>query len=250
MSEPMIILCDIDNTILNTEQAVVDTYNEIYKKNITLDDVTSWDYFKDKVTRDFFLHLSKPNTWLNEVQPIQSVCDMVKELNSCPNCFTVYLVTATNPLNPALREKLLLAQSVTGIDRHHIITCNDKHLLQGHIMIDDYPKNINETTCHLCYLVDRPWNRNAYKELEEDYDITISPDDIILNLYEGTVEEPAQRKKRGLEVFPEDYSEKEDSNHIKGENLDLWWSGDILDVEDYRMKNKEWTYSNIHRLIP
>ena len=248
MSEPTIIFCDIDNTILNTEQCIVDTYNEIYKKNITLEDVTSWDYFKDKVTKDFFLHLSKPNTWLNEVQPIQSICDMIKELNSCPKCFTVYLVTATNPLNPALREKLLLAQSVTGIDKHRIITCNDKRLLQGHIMIDDYPKNINETTCHLCFLVDRPWNRDAYKELEEDYDITIAPDDIVFHLYEGTVEEPAQTKKRGLEVFPEDYYENNDS--IKGGDLKLWWSGDILDVEDYRMKHKDWTYSNIHRLIP
>lgn len=246
MSEPMIILCDIDNTILDTEQYLVDCYNVIYKENITLENLTTWDYFKGKVSWDFIKNcLNEPKAWLNEIQPIQSVCDMIKELNSCPECFTVYLVTATNPLMPVLREKLMLAQSVTGIDKHRIITCNDKHLLQGHIMIDDYPKNINDTTCPLCYLVDRPWNRDAYKKLEEDYDITVSPDDIIFNIYEGTVEEAAQCKKRGIEYYFDDYSEK-----IKGENLSLWWSGDILDVEDYRMKNKEWTYSNIHRLIP
>ena len=245
MSEPMIILCDIDNTILNTEQAVVEMYNRTHDDKVRLNDIVSWNYFSDKVEPDFFEFLTKPNTWLNDVQPIQSVCDLIKEFVSCPDYFTVYLVTATNPLKPALREKLMLAQSVTGIDKHRIITCNDKHLLQGHIMIDDYPKNINDTTCPLCYLVDRPWNRDAYKKLEEDYDITVSPDDIIFNIYEGTVEEATQCKKRGMEYYFDDYSEK-----IKGENLNLWWSGDILDVEDYRMKNKEWTYSNIHRLIP
>lgn len=250
MSKPMIIFCDIDNTILNTEQYLVDQYNEDFKENITLENLTSWDYFSGKVSRDYIKNcLNNPKAWLNEIQPIQSICDMIKELNSCPKCFTVYLVTATNPLMPVLREKLMLAQSITGIDKHRIITCNDKHLLQGHIMIDDYPKNINETTCHLCYLVDRPWNKNAYKELEEDYDITISPDDIIYNLYEGTIEERAQTRKRGLELASEEYYVKE-CDHTKGANLRLWWSGDILDVEDYRMKNKDWTYSNIHRLIP
>lgn len=225
MSEPMIILCDIDNTILNTEQAVVDTYNEIYKKNITLDDVTSWDYFKDKVTRDFFLHLSKPNTWLNEVQPIQSVCDMVKELNSCPNCFTVYLVTATNPLNPALREKLLLAQSVTGIDRHHIITCNDKHLLYGDIMIDDYVKNIDDTPCPLAYLVDRPWNRDSY----------------------------SSAWKRIPEFIVQDLVDGKDDDYQKGKLAWINYTGDIVDVEErrkHRLNVDDYNYTRVHRLIP
>ena len=140
MSEPMIILCDIDNTILNTEQAVVEMYNRTHDDKVRLNDIVSWNYFSDKVEPDFFEFLTEPNTWLNDIQPIQSVCDLIKEFVSCPDYFTVYLVTATNPLKPALREKLMLAQSVTGVDKHHIITCNDKHLLYGDIMIDDYVK--------------------------------------------------------------------------------------------------------------
>ena len=46
---PLIVLCDIDNTILNTEQLIVDEYNRRYNKSITLDDVTCWNYFSDKV---------------------------------------------------------------------------------------------------------------------------------------------------------------------------------------------------------
>lgn len=155
---PLIVLCDIDNTILNTEQLIVDEYNRRYNKSITLDDVTCWNYFSDKVDDDFFEFLTKPKTW-DDVQPIEPICELVRTMVAHPDYFTVYLVTATNPLKTGLREKLTVASKATGVDKHHIITCNDKHLLMGDIMIDDYTKNIDDTLCNDCWLVDRPWNK-------------------------------------------------------------------------------------------
>lgn len=158
---PLIVLCDIDNTVLNTEQLIVDEYNRRYNKSITLDDVTCWNYFSGKVDDDFFEFLTKPKTW-NDVQPIEPICGLVRTMVAQPDYFTVYLVTATNPLKTGLREKLTVASKATGVDKHHIITCNDKHLLIGDIMIDDYTKNIDDTLCNDCWLVDRPWNK-SYK---------------------------------------------------------------------------------------
>ena len=155
---PLIVLCDIDNTILNTEQLIVDEYNRRYNKSITLDDVTCWNYFSGKVDDDFFEFLTKPKTW-NDVQPIEPICRLVRTMVAQPDYFTVYLVTATNPLKTGLREKLIVASKATGVDKHHIITCNDKHLLMGDIMIDDYTKNIDDTLCNDCWLADRPWNK-------------------------------------------------------------------------------------------
>lgn len=160
-TRPLIVLCDIDNTVLNTEQLIVDEYNRRYSKSITLDDVTCWNYFSGKVDDDFFQFLTKPKTW-DYVQPIESICRLVRTMVAQPDYFTVYLVTATNPLKTGLREKLTVASKATGVDKHHIITCNDKHLLIGNIMIDDYTKNIDDTLCNDCWLVNRPWN--------EDYD--------------------------------------------------------------------------------
>lgn len=160
-TRPIIVLCDIDNTVLNTEQLIVDEYNRRYNKSITLDDVTCWNYFSGKVDDDFFQFLTKPKTW-DYVQPIEPICRLVRTMVAQPDYFTVYLVTATNPLKTGLREKLTVASKATGVDKHHIITCNDKHLLIGDIMIDDYTKNIDDTLCNDCWLVNRPWN--------EDYD--------------------------------------------------------------------------------
>lgn len=160
-TRPLIVLCDIDNTVLNTEQLIVDEYNRRYNKSITLDDVTCWNYFSGKVDDDFFQFLTKPKTW-DYVQPIEPICRLVRTMVAQPDYFTVYLVTATNPLKTGLREKLTVASKATGVDKHHIITCNDKHLLIGNIMIDDYTKNIDDTLCNDCWLVNRPWN--------EDYD--------------------------------------------------------------------------------
>lgn len=160
-TRPLIVLCDIDNTVLNTEQLIVDEYNRRYNKSITLDDVTCWNYFSGKVDDDFFQFLTKPKTW-DYVQPIEPICRLVRTMVAQPDYFTVYLVTATNPLKTGLREKLTVASKATGVDKHHIITCNDKHLLIGDIMIDDYTKNIDDTLCNDCWLVNRPWN--------EDYD--------------------------------------------------------------------------------
>lgn len=225
MSEPMIILCDIDNTILNTEQAVIEMYNHTHDDKIRLNDITSWNYFSGKVEPDFFEFLTKPNTWLNDVQPIQSVCDLIKEFVSCPDYFTVYLVTATNPLKTALREKLMLAQSVTGVDKHHIITCNDKHLLHGDIMIDDYVKNIDDTPCPLAYLVDRPWNRDNY----------------------------SSAWKRIPEFIVQDLVDGKDDGYQKGELAWINYTGDIVDVEEYRKRHlsvDDYNYTHVRRLIP
>ena len=225
MSEPMIILCDIDNTILNTEQAVVEMYNRTHDDKVRLNDIVSWNYFSDKVEPDFFEFLTNPYTWLNDVQPVQSVCDLIKEFVSCPDYFTVYLVTATNPLKPALREKLMLAQSVTGVDKHHIITCNDKHLLYGDIMIDDYVKNIDDTPCPLAYLVDRPWNRDNYSSAWKRI-----PEFVIQDLVDG-----------------------KDDGYQKGELAWINYTGDIVDVEErrkHRLDVDDYNYTRVHRLIP
>lgn len=159
LTRPLVVLCDIDNTVLNTEQLIVDEYNRRYNKFITLEDITCWNYFSGKVDDDFFEFLTKPRTW-NDVQPIESICKLVQTMVAQPDYFTVYLVTATNPLKTGLREKLTVASKATGVDKHHIITCNDKHLLMGDIMIDDYTKNIDDTLCFEKWLIDRPWNRN------------------------------------------------------------------------------------------
>lgn len=166
---PLTVLCDIDNTILNTEQLIVDEYNRRYNKSITLDNVTCWNYFSDKVDNDFFEFLTKPKTW-DDVQPIEPICRLVWTMVAQPDYFTVYLVTATNPLKTGLREKLTVASKATGVDKHHIITCNDKHLLMGDIMIDDYTKNIDDTLCNECWLIDRPWNK-SYKGWTDTYRI-------------------------------------------------------------------------------
>ena len=165
---PLIVLCDIDNTILNTEQLIVDEYNRRYNKSITLDDVTCWNYFSGKVDDDFFEFLTKPKTW-DDVQPIEPICGLVRTMITQPDYFTVYLVTATNPLKTGLREKLTVASKATGVDKHHIITCNDKHLLMGDIMIDDYTKNIDDTLCPECWLINRPWNKDYDKCLDFIY---------------------------------------------------------------------------------
>ena len=159
---PLTVLCDIDNTILNTEQLIVDEYNRRYNKSITLDDVTCWNYFSDKVDDGFFEFLTKPKTW-DGVQPIEPICRLVRTMVAQPDYFTVYLVTATNPLKTGLREKLTVASKATGVDKRHIIICNDKHLLIGDIMIDDYTKNIDDTLSPECWLIDRPWNEGYDK---------------------------------------------------------------------------------------
>ena len=177
MNKPLIVLCDIDNTIINTEQLIVDEYNRRYNKSITLDDVTCWNYFSDKVDSDFFEFLTKPKAW-NDVQPIESICKLVQTMVAQPDYFTVYLVTATNPLKTELQEKFTIALKLTRVDKRHIIVCNDKHLLRGDIMIDDYTKNIDDTLCSNCWLIDRPWN----KEYVTSDNYSTAVDDLANNL--------------------------------------------------------------------
>lgn len=156
---PLVVLVDIDNVVLDTERAILDRYSKEYGKHVEFEDIDRWDFFNDKVDKDFFICLSKDEFWLNEVKPIKPICDYVRMMHECPEYFDVKLVTATNPLNPALQTKLKCARFETGVEPKDIIICSDKSLIQGDIMIDDYDKNIERSRCWDNWLIDRPWNK-------------------------------------------------------------------------------------------
>lgn len=157
--KPLTILVDIDNVILDTERAILERYNKEYNKDVKFEDITTWDFFNDKVDKDFFNFLDKDDFWLNEVKPIEPMCEYVRMMVNCPEYFDVKLVTATNPLNPALQRKLMNAGFETGVKPKNIVICNDKSLIHGDIMIDDYEENIRHSNCWNNWLIDRPWNK-------------------------------------------------------------------------------------------
>lgn len=156
---PLVVLVDIDNVILDTERAVLERYNKTYNKDVKFEEINTWDFFNDKVDKDFFTFLNRDDFWINEVKPIQPMCENVKIMVECPDCFNVKLVTATNPLNPAIKTKLEIATRAVGVLPKNIIICNDKSLIYGDIMIDDYEENIKHSNCRNNWLIDRPWNK-------------------------------------------------------------------------------------------
>lgn len=155
---PLVVLVDIDNVILDTERAILNVYNKRYDENVKFEDINTWNFFGDRVKKDFFEILNRGWFW-ETVQPIQPMCNYVKELLGRPDLFKVKLVTATKPTNPALDDKLERTIDFTNIVPKNIIICNDKSLIHGDIMIDDYAESIKRSNCRNNWLIDRPWNK-------------------------------------------------------------------------------------------
>ena len=170
--KPFVFLVDIDNVILDTERAVLNRYNRRHHKDLGFKDVDDWDFFNGKVDDDFFSFLSEKEFWNNEVEPIEPVCNFVNYMALRPEWFKVKLVTATNPLNPALGTKLRFACDITGVSRNDVIVCRDKSLIHGDVMIDDSRENLNNSSCWHNWLIDRPWNR-AVDHCSEAYNDSI-----------------------------------------------------------------------------
>lgn len=151
----MIILCDIDNVVINTTEAVIAQYNEECNDNLVIDDVKSYwmeQYVKPEHRENFFEFFLMKETWKRakaiNVEAVQWLIDNHE----------VYFVTATQSDN-VKKKSNFLKRTFKNIDvEDRLIKANHKELVMGDIIIDDYPKNLETSPCAEKVCIAYPWN--------------------------------------------------------------------------------------------
>lgn len=152
----MTILVDIDNTITNFSEVLLQANNNEYDTDYTYNQITSYDWF-DKTFEDPWFITTRHYFWnIVKINPeaIHTLESWVKQGHK------VLLVTASyfsdalgykikktlEPFNPEL------------INERNVIIAQDKSAIMGDAMIDDCVDNLDSFNgLRICFA--QPWNR-------------------------------------------------------------------------------------------
>lgn len=176
----MTILVDIDSTITNFGEKLLETTNKYYQTNYTYNDIVSYDWF-DKTFEDPWWYTRYQTFW-DEVkvnpEAISTLERWVKQGHK------VLLVTASH-FNDALGYKIrktLEPFNPELINERNVIIAQDKSTIMGDVMIDDCVDNLKDFNgLRICYA--HPWNAHCGDmERIDDWNLI---DELVQNLTYG-----------------------------------------------------------------
>lgn len=164
----MRILIDIDGVMLNTQEALLKRLNKKYGTRYTLENVTNYTWFENVYKNiNPWAELEYESFWQEEVSLIDGAKKAFWTLYN--NGYAIYFVSASNPFNPALRQKLwrlsrLLDLPLDCLSKRTVIT-QYKELIVGDVLIDDCAENIHKwnmasSTRRLGLLFGQQWNKD------------------------------------------------------------------------------------------
>lgn len=153
----MTILVDIDSTITNFGEVLLAVNNIRAEKNYQYSNIISYDWF-DKIFSNPWQPTTLEKFWDKvQVNPkaVSTIERWIKKGHK------VYLVTASH-FNNTLGYKIkktLEPFNPKLINERNVIIAQDKSVIMGNIMIDDFPENLYSFDgTRICYA--QPWNQD------------------------------------------------------------------------------------------
>lgn len=160
----MIIACDIDNTVCNLQEAVLELFNKNNGTNYTLNDFEDYNIenvlsIKEAVK---IKEMYASKTIYNNVKPIAKAQESLQKLVN--EGHQVYLVTDAIPKNYA--EKVAwINHFFPFIDNAHIVAMKHKHLFKCDVLIEDNVQNLISGLHYDRILLNYPWNQKVHDEV-------------------------------------------------------------------------------------
>lgn len=152
----MTILVDIDSTITNFAEVLLNVNNKRYNTTYKYTDIVSYNWF-DCMFENPWHPTSLPKFW-DEVQINSKAVSIIESW--VEQGHKVFLVTASH-FNNALGYKIhktLEPFNPNLINERNIIVSQNKSIIIGDVMIDDYTGNLLNFT-GLCVCYEQPWNK-------------------------------------------------------------------------------------------
>lgn len=152
----MRFLVDIDDTISNFGEVLINELNRTYHTSFTKEDMNNWEWLRNNFKNPWIPTESK-KFWdkiIIDKDAINCLEKLVKKGEE------IYLVTASFP-NDTLGYKIrktLENFNKKYINEENVIVCYNKSLIKGDIRIDDGVHNLCKGDLNI--LLTRPWNKN------------------------------------------------------------------------------------------
>lgn len=155
----MIICVDVDDTICNLQEAVINLFNKRYGANYKIEDFTEFDIMNVLPTQDAIVmrDIYSDSGLYDKVKPMPGAQKALEKLINLGH--QVYLVTAAIP--KTYGEKVAFIQRFFPcIDESHIICMKHKWLLRADVMIEDNLQTLLEKPHYHRILINKPWNQS------------------------------------------------------------------------------------------
>ena len=155
----MIIGIDIDSTICNTTEAVLQVHKENTGENLSIEDIKSYSiekYVSKEYRKDFYKIFLDKRVW----KRIELIDGCVKYIEMLSKEHDIYFVTSTELTNLVKKEKYLQRNFPFLNIRKKIIGIHNKQLLSGlDVLIDDCLENLIGGD-YKKIVLDYAWNRD------------------------------------------------------------------------------------------
>lgn len=154
----MVIGIDVDDTICNLQETVINLFNKRYGTHYSMDDFTEYDVMNILPTQDAVVmkDMYGESGLYDRVKPISGAQEALEKLINLGH--QVYLVTAAIP--KTYGEKVMfIKRFFPYIDESHIVCMRHKHLFKCDILIEDNLQALLVSPYYHRICFDRPWNR-------------------------------------------------------------------------------------------
>lgn len=163
----MIVAIDIDNTINNLAESVLEVYNRDSGDNLKLNDIKKYhieNFVKEEYKENFYKYFSCSEVW----RKIKFIPDCKKFISKLYNDnHTIYFVTKTEPRN-FYKKASWLERNFPYLDiRKCFFNCPNKKIMNVDVMIDDHSDNLGGAQKYKI-LLDYPYNRN-FEFIDDSY---------------------------------------------------------------------------------
>lgn len=158
------ILCiDMDSVIVDLMGEWYRRYNRDYQDDLTVDRVFSWNaqsYVKVECGEKIYEYLNEPGLF-SGLQPLPHAIEVLERLSERYD-----IIIVTSPPSPyAYKEKEEWVQRyLSFIGRENLIFTHRKDLIQGELLFDDAPHNLQAflNTGRIAVAMDYPYNRDIH----------------------------------------------------------------------------------------
>lgn len=159
------ILIDMDDTITNFLEEVINEYNKTYGTSHSIDEVTEW-----VIPSSFEYGLFSVLELTNILTMITPKLDSIEYINKwIDEGYDVFIVSDCCNCYQSYRDKLKwLKTYIPKFDLSHFIPCKEKYVIQGDILIDDNLDNLNKWSLNNPYGHDLLMTAQHNKQIQDE----------------------------------------------------------------------------------
>lgn len=159
----MLIYIDLDGVVFNTHEILIEIYNKIYQKNLTINDINKWNYFPKKIFKKIYFETCKQ---IDNFLLIDSFIPYFMFLFN--NKYNVDILTHQGNNKKKLKECLYRLGIRKRFEYNKLIKPKRKkkkidYMKDRSIIIDDNPFLIDDIkyfTSKYLLLFNTPWNKS------------------------------------------------------------------------------------------